>query len=316
MLKTVFMFSGQGSHYYQMGRALYAQPGVFRSQMDYLGGIVRELCGCSIVDELYDPRRGKADLLDRTILTHPGIFIVEIALAKALIEKGLEPDIVLGASLGSFAAAALAGCISVEDALEALVRHAQALEERCPRGAMIAVLGDRRLCAESVFQPHCELAAVNFASHFVMAVRGDCLDRTEAELRRRQLTFQRLPVSFAFHSRWIDASREGLESALARATIRLARIPIACCAQADIVTVVSARHFWSACRDPILFHKTILMLERSEAHRYVDVGPAGTCASFLKYALPTESASRVRETLTPFGRDLANIASITAGAAQ
>jgi acyl transferase domain-containing protein len=138
-LDTVFMFSGQGSHYFQMGRALFEQNGVFRASMLRLDGMVRELSGSSVVETVYCENHSKGELFDRILSTHPAIFMVEYSLAQSLTHAGIVPDVTLGASLGSFAAAAVAGIIDVEDALMAVIRQATTIEVRCEPGGMIAI---------------------------------------------------------------------------------------------------------------------------------------------------------------------------------
>jgi len=103
------MFSGQGSQYFKMGHALFVHDPIFRDWMVRLDGIVRELSGSSVVDALYSTDRGKGEIFARTLVTHPAIFMVEYSLAQSLIHANVEPDITLGASLGSFAAAVVAG---------------------------------------------------------------------------------------------------------------------------------------------------------------------------------------------------------------
>ena len=127
--ETVFMFSGQGSQYFHMGRALYDDNDTFRGWMVRLDEVARQASGSSVIEALYSDARAKGEPFDRTLLTHPAIFMVEYALAQALIHAGVVPDLVLGVSMGSFAAAAVAGFIDVEDALTAVIRQAMSLEE-------------------------------------------------------------------------------------------------------------------------------------------------------------------------------------------
>ena len=206
---TVFMFSGQGSQYFHMGRELYDQHTSFRGWMLRLDEVARQSLDESVVEAVYSGARGKGDPFDRTLLTHPAIFMVEYSLAQILIQAGVIPDIVLGASLGSFAAAAVAGFIDVEDALKATIQQARVLEECCEPGGMAAVLADPALFAEDFLSGHSELAAVNFSSHFVVSARKTELAGIESALRKKQVGYQSLPVSFPFHSKWIDQAKAG-----------------------------------------------------------------------------------------------------------
>src|SRR5215472_8521720 len=121
--RTVFMFPGQGSHYFQMGSALFRHDTVFRDWMLRLDALARVLCGESVAEHLYGSHN-VGELFARTRLTHPAIFMVEYSLAQSLKCMGISPDFVLGASLGSFAAAAIGEFVDVESALAAVILQA------------------------------------------------------------------------------------------------------------------------------------------------------------------------------------------------
>jgi len=310
--KTVFMFSGQGSQYFQMGRALYDQDPVFRRWLEQLDRSVVRMTGLSVVEALYSPANGKGLPFERTALTHPAIFMVEYALARSLMESEVKPDIALGASLGSFAAAAIAGCIEVNDALTAVVRQAGAFEDTCGPGGMIAVLGDSKLFHESFLRDHSELVAVNLPNHFVISAGRAEFAGIEAGLKSRGVTYQALPVTFAYHSRWIDGARLAFDAAMRPLRVHTAAMPIMCCAQARLLSDLPDGHFWNVARHPIRFREAIAALEQEFVCRYIDVGPAGTLATFLKYGMPAGSASRVQSILSPYGRELENLAAVIA----
>jgi bacillaene synthase trans-acting acyltransferase len=309
---TVFMFSGQGGQYFHMGRALYNGDDTFREWMIELDEIARGASGRSVIETLYSDAHDRGDPFDRTLLTHPAIFMVEYSLAQSLMRAGVWPDIVLGVSLGSFAAAALAGFIGVEDALTAVARQAIALEECSEPGGMIAVLADPALFAEDFLSGRSELAAVNFSSHFVVSARRAELEAIEAALRKRSIGYQRLPVSVPFHSQWIDDAKSTFESFMRSIRRKQSWLPLACCDQAAILSELSDDYFWNVVRRPIRFRETIARLERQGASRYIDVGPSGTLATFLKYGLPATSKSAAHAILTPYGLDRKNLAALLA----
>jgi acyl transferase domain-containing protein len=308
---TVFMFSGQGSQYFHMGRALYDNDAIFREWLVRLDDLARRSIGQSVIEAIYSDAQKKGDPFDRTLLTHPAIFMVEVALAQSLMHAGVQPDMVLGASMGSFAAAAVAGFLSVEDALTALIRQAMALEETCEPGAMTAILADPALFAEDCFAGRSELAAVNFSSHFVVSAKQAELAGIEATLKKRNVGHQRLPVSFAFHSQWIDRANAPFQSFMQSIKFEPGRLPLVCCDRTTTLTDLSKDFFWDAVRRPIQFRESIARLEQQGPRRYIDVGPAGTLATFLKYGLPATSESTVHAVLTPFGADLKNLAALS-----
>jgi len=309
----VFMFSGQGSQYFQMGRGLYDNDNIFRKWMIRLDEMARELCGRSVIEAIYCEGHHKADSFERTLLTHPAIFMVEYSLAQSLMGSGVVPDMVLGDSLGSFTAAAVAGFIDVEEALTAVVRQAVLLEECCEPGGMIAVLADPALFAEEFLSGHSELAAINFSSHFVISATLPELTKIEAALKERNISYQRLPVSYAFHSRWIDNAKGPFEFFMRSVRCKQGQLPLVCCQDKAVLSSLSDGYFWSVVRQPIRFHETIEQLEQTGTHRYIDLGPAGTLATFLKYAMPAKATtSRIHAILTPFGFDQKNLAALLA----
>jgi acyl transferase domain-containing protein len=78
-----------------------------------------------------------------------------------------------------------------------------------------------------------------------------------------------------------------------------------------LLTDLPDDYFWTTVRDPIRFQETIMHLENNGAYRYIDVGPAGTLATFLKYSLSQSSRSTTHAILTTNGRDTENITAIT-----
>jgi bacillaene synthase trans-acting acyltransferase len=312
--QTVFMFSGQGSHYYHMGRELFEEDATFRCWMLDLDALMRERTGQSVLSTLYDPARNKTDSFERLLLTHPAIFMVELAMAHTLIARKIVPDYTLGTSLGTFAAAVVAGCFSAEDALTILLKQASEVEARCRSGGMIAVLADRSLLDEADFSQRCDLAADNFSTHFVLSAPEEHLGGIEARLKARGITHQRLAVRYPFHSRWFDDARDWLFAADRGIASQRSRIPLACCAHASFIERIPEGYFWTVARQPIWFARTIEHLESQGAYRYIDVGPAGSLATFLKYGLRRGSGSRAQAILSPFGGDLKNLALVAAAA--
>ena len=101
---------------------------------------------------------------------------------------------------------------------------------------MTAVLADPALFAEEFFRRRCELAAINFSSHFVVSARCAELEEIEAALDQHNVGYQRLPVSFPFHSQWIDKAKAPFESFMRTIPRGQGRLPLACCRQAAILS--------------------------------------------------------------------------------
>lgn len=306
--RTVFMFSGQGSQYYQMGKQLFEGHSVFRQWMIRLDELARELSGDRVIDAVYSS--SKAEVFDQTRLTHPAIFMIEYSLAQCLVHEGIKPDLTLGTSLGSFAAATVAGYLDVEDAMAAVLNQAQAFEVSCERGGMIAIVADPTLYHESFLREHSEMAGINFASHFGVSAPQANLATIESTLKQRGVIHQRLAVSFPFHSRWIDNAAAGFNSFMRSVPWRKGRLPLVCCEQAATLTELPEDFFWRVVRHPIRFREAVAHLEQRGKHRYIDVGPSGTLATFVKYGLPKSSESTAHSILTLYGQDQKNLTAL------
>lgn len=304
----VFMFSGQGSQYYQMGRELYEKQSCFRAWLLKGERWVQETAGFSILAQLYDPAQSKGDAFNRTLLTHPAIFLVEYSLAQTLREAGIEPDYVLGASMGSFAALAVAGVLTFEQTLQAVIEQAQAVEACCRPGGMLAVLANPALFDQMPWlYQQSTLAGVNFDKHFVISAGVRALSDIEQTLKQLAITQAMLPVSYAFHSPLIDPARTAYDDFLEALIYSVPRLPIMCCTYATELRAMPEGYLWTIIRQPIQFRQTIAAMEAKHAWTYVDVGPAGTLATFVKYNLSAQSASSIFSIMTLFGQDLSNM---------
>jgi acyl transferase domain-containing protein len=309
---VVFMFSGQGSQYYQMGRAFFNANAAFRSILLELNTVAIPLLGRSIVDVLYTDGRRKDEIFDDIKLTSAAIFLVEYALAKTLMDDGIKPDFLLTSSMGIYAAAAIAEAIDPREVLESLAKLATIWEARCQKGSMITVLSTHTLHQDlNALREKSDIAAVNFDSHFVISTSNEHLDEVSAALLRENVAFQKVAVSYPFHSRWIDGARDAALEVLGTMRYRRPTIPLVCCAHASVLEAVAPESIWHSLRKPIEFKRTIAELEKRGPYDYVDVGPAGTLVTMLKYALPPGSASRGHAILSPFSQELTNYQRLT-----
>ena len=107
MSTIVFMFSGQGSQYYQMGRELFEGHSIFRDWMYDLDAIAYSAGRQSVLSHLYNETNKISDEFNQLLYSHPAIFMVEYALAQILLDRGIKPDYLLGTSIGEYASAAL-----------------------------------------------------------------------------------------------------------------------------------------------------------------------------------------------------------------
>jgi acyl transferase domain-containing protein/thioesterase domain-containing protein len=220
----VFLFSGQGSQYVNMGRALYENEAVFRETLDLCAGHLREPLGIDLIAALYPPDSEKdtcAERLNQTWLTQPALFAIDYALAQWWKSHGVEPAAMAGHSIGEYVAACLAGVFSLEDALGMVAARGRLIYE-LPAGAMLAV----PLPASEIELPKdLSLAAINNPAMCVVSGTTDALAIYEEALAMQSIACGRLFTSHAFHSAMMEPILGAFEQRLRGIKLHAPRIP-------------------------------------------------------------------------------------------
>lgn len=299
---VVFMFSGQGSQYYQMGRELFLDDPTFRYWMLTLNDAYKELSGASILHKLYGSEYRKSGTFDRLTLTHPAIFMVEFALAMTLMERGITPDYVLGASLGEFTSCAVAGIFDYKDALACIVKQAEIVEATCLEGGMIAVFQSKdQFEQEPDLYRKSELAAINYSSHFVVSGLPDALAEIERYLQAHEILHQRLSVRYAFHSSFIDPAKKAFTSFLKSQTLHYPQINLISCQTGGQVYEANASFFWDIVREKIDFSQALDCLsQKYDDYVLMDLGPSGTLSNFAKHHPRAAQEADIISLMSPY----------------
>ncbi|WP_421845180.1 acyltransferase domain-containing protein [Mycobacterium sp.] len=312
-LPVVWMYSGQGSQYFAMGRALYSCEPVFRETFDEISNYALRWTCRPIANVVYDYRGSQFDVFNETRFTHPALFAVQYALDRLLRSRGYEPDYVLGYSLGEFVALATSGALDWRDCIIALMHHADAVQSLPEAGAMLAVLDTPEIFPKLVgLFPELELAAVNAPRHFVVTGPVESVHNAKDWLTAHEIGSAVLPVSHPFHSAALHAADESLSELMAGFRLGSIKTPVVSCSAARVIHELPTGLPHGITRATIEFGKALAALESTGPKLYVDIGPSGTLAGFVRHNGGLNPASEALMIMTPFGQEHRNLAAAQA----
>ena len=304
--RLVFVFSGNGAQWAGMARDALAMNATFAAAAVAIDAALAPLLGWSPLARL---REDPPVSLARTDISQPLLFVVQAASVAALKQRGIEPAVCVGHSVGEIAAAWAAGALTLGDAAKIVVERSHQ-QERTRGTGRLAALGMPAADAAPLLARigGLEIAAIN--SHGAITVAGQLasLQRLKAAAATAECYFQLLDLDYPFHSAAMDPIRDDLIAALR--PIR----PVACGAR-FISTVtggplsgeaLDADYWWRNIREPVRFAEAIDHLIANEARVFVEIGPNPILLSYLRNQLRArEVEGRIIGTLTrqPAPRD-------------
>ncbi|WP_328791649.1 type I polyketide synthase [Streptomyces sp. NBC_00273] len=244
--RLAFLFPGQGSQRPGMMRDLHERFPGFRATVDGLGAAAREATGFDIGDLLYGEAataEGDAEETGRrlasTEVCQPLLGTVQIAATRLLAGFGIAPDLVLGHSVGEFAAAAAAGALTDEDTVRLLVHRGATLREAESglRGGMLAVQTDKETCRRLVNGiDDVWLACFNQPRQVVVSGTPHGLDAMRQACAEAGVVTVALDVSNAFHSPRLAAADEKMRTDLADRPVSSPVLPFVSSVNAEVCT--------------------------------------------------------------------------------
>jgi phthiocerol/phenolphthiocerol synthesis type-I polyketide synthase E len=282
---VVFMFPGAGSQHAGMARDLYAIEPVFRAGMDaclalYGPGLEAEIrVALGLVPDPPDV----LPALERPRLAVPALFATEYALAGLWMSWGLAPAVVIGHSTGEFAAACVAGMISLDDAAAMIVLRARLLDG-LPMGAMLTVAASRH-AVEPWLTDEIGLAAVNGEAQCVVAGRTAAVERLRESLAERGLDTRILHIAAGGHSPLVESISERFGDLARTVTTRPPATPYVSCVTGTWLSGddLSDGLYWTRhLRQTVQFSAGLSrILERAD-RSVLEVGPGHTLTTLAR----------------------------------
>ena len=219
---VVFMFSGAGSQYPNMGKALYENNPLFRSEMDKGFAVLSKITKYNYSSVLY-PSDSNDFIINQMIHTQPAIFIFGYSLAKLLMNYGINPVNMIGHSIGEYIAACISGVFTFEDAIKLVVKRGE-LMNAMPEGAMISVAISEKE-ALAYLNDTISLAAVNGPEQVVFSGDNTSIEKLILEFKKTDISCVKLYTSHAGHSHAIENILKEYEDEFKNITLSPPKIP-------------------------------------------------------------------------------------------
>jgi len=285
MSKIAFLFSGQGAQVPGMMKDIVDESGAAKEVFDTADTVL----GRSVSELTFN---GTQEDLNLTHNTQPCMLTAEIAAFKALIEKGIKPDVVAGFSLGEYAALVAAGVLSVEDALKIIQIRADAMQEAVPvgQGAMAAVTKQdaetvRALCDEA--EGYVIPVNYNCPGQIVVSGENDAVDRLIEIAKSRKIRTVKLAVSAPFHCALMAPASEKLAEAFK--TVAFSKPHLPCYSNVDAKPYAEdadvAGQLCAQAKSPVLWEQTLRNMAEDGVDVFVEVGPGTTLSKFVSKTL-------------------------------
>ncbi|NQE34940.1 type I polyketide synthase [Microcoleus asticus] len=283
---VVFMFTGQGSQYVNMARELYQSELIFREECDRCFQLLQPHLGLDLGMLIYPSKEETekaTQQLQQTAITQPALFVIEYALAKLLISWGIQPQSIIGHSIGEYVAACIGGVFSLEDALSLVATRGKMMQQ-LPYGTMISV----SLSAEKVqlfLNENLFLAASNSPSLSVVSGTIEAVENLERQLAEKGIEYRQLHTSHAFHSAMMDSIIEPFVLALKKVKFTPPQIPFISNLTGTWITAAEAidPNYWARhLRETVRFSEGIAELIKDSQLIFLEVGPGRTLTTLAK----------------------------------
>ena len=301
-----FMFPGQGAQYVGMGSALYTREPEFTRWIDRGADLLRAPLKTDLRDFICHAgpvSQAMADEQRETRIAQPCLYIVEYALARLWMSRGLRPDVMIGHSVGEFVAATLANVISFEDGLRLVAARGRLMQSQ-PQGAMVSVRAEVETVSAYLGEG-VEIAAVNAPKLCVISGTFAAVDTACAAMERDGIAFSRLHTSHAFHSAMMDGVTDALRDETAKVTYGTAITPYISCVTGGWQTIeegMSPDYWAKHCRAPVRFSEGLATLCNGRKPVLLEVGPGRTLSVFAAQTIARDAVTAVVQSLPEHDR--------------